>query len=560
MHRCVAAATKEVAITFRMRGADGSWRHVEQRLINLLDDADVQGLVVNLRDVTEQHELQQTLLRASVQDALTGLPNRTLLLDRIEQTIERERAGGPPYGLMFVNLDRLQGINDAFGHSVGDDVIKCVADTLFAGVRTADTVARYAGDEFAVLLSDVSDVVHAELTAQRIAESLNATMTTDGTSVRYSASIGLAYGPAPTAEALISSAVAAMTRAKEQGRGRFTVLGDRLQHRVRDRRQLGGDLAKAVAEEELAVHYQPIVALGTGRIAGFEALVRWPHPERGRVAPADFLPLAETLDLQVPIDEWVLREACRTAASWPHGSAGVVPVAVNVAPAHLTRPGFAAHIQRTLAAAGLQPEGLILEITETAVVADVGAAAHVLRTLTDAGVRIAIDDFGTGYSSMLQLRQLPFDRLKIDREFVRSLPRNQDDIAICASVISLASRLGVEPIAEGVETPEQAALLASLDCRFGQGFLWSPAVPADEAGRLLEGAAWQDQPARATPRPTMRGVTADPALTARVRSLHDTGASLHSIAAWLNSEGRRTPSGKRWHPATVARVLYRREE
>jgi EAL domain-containing protein (putative c-di-GMP-specific phosphodiesterase class I) len=236
--------------------------------------------------------------------------------------------------------------------------------------------------------------------------------------------------------------------------------GDR--DRVTESRLLGSELATAVAEERLAVQYQPIIDLTTGRIVSFEALVRWPHPERGLLAPGAFLPLAEALDLQAGIDEWVLREACRTATTWKPGRAGPITVAVNVAPAHLTSPGFAASVRSALDASGLPAQSLVLEVTETAVVTDLAAAEEVLRTLRTLGVAIAIDDFGTGYSSMLQLRQLPFDKLKIDREFVHRLPSNHDDVAICASVINLASRLRVRSIAEGIETHEQAAALRAL--------------------------------------------------------------------------------------------------
>jgi diguanylate cyclase (GGDEF)-like protein/PAS domain S-box-containing protein len=559
MQRLVVEAGRELLLAFRMRAEGRTWRHVEQRVINLLGDPDVQGLVANLRDVTPEYELQKTLEQRAIQDSLTGLPNRTLFMDRAQQAIEREQAGGPAYAMLFVNLDRLKAINDAFGHAVGDDVLKTVADTLCAIVRPADTVARYAGDEFAILLEDLADRDEAATTGQRVTAALNTALEHDGqASVRFSACVGLAYGPAPNAEALISAAEAATTRAKALGRGRLQVLEKCARDRVTESRTLGGELAAAVAAEQLAVHYQPIIDLTTGRIVSFEALVRWPHPERGLLAPGSFLPLADALDLQITIDEWVLREACRTAKTWGPGPNGPVTVAVNVAPAHLTSLGFADHVRTALAESGLPPSALVLEVTETAVVTDLVGAEEVLRALSDLGVAIAIDDFGTGYSSMLQLRQLPFDKLKIDREFVRRLPHNRDDIAICASVISLASRLRVRSIAEGIETQEQAAALRALGCGFGQGFLWSQAVEAPAARELLERSAWNTgsdfQLAQPPP-----GLDDDPALTERVRSLHESGDSLHTIAASLNADGLRTPSGRRWHPATVARLLYRPE-
>ncbi|MDT7537458.1 MAG: hypothetical protein QOI82_1043 [Actinomycetota bacterium] len=559
MHRLVVDGGREQLLEFRMRAEGRSWRHVEQRVINLLGDADVQGLVVNLRDVTEQQELQRSLERSTIQDALTGLPNRTLLMDRAQQAIEREQSGGPAYAMLFVDLDRLKAINDAFGHTIGDRVLKAVADTLCAVVRPADTVARYAGDEFAVLLEDVADSEEAEATGRRITAALNTAVEYDGNpAVRFSACVGLAYGPAANAEALISAAEAATSRAKALGRGRMQVLEKCDRDRVDEGRSLGSELTAAVADKQLAVHYQPIIDLTTGRIVSFEALVRWPHPERGMLTPASFLPLAEALDLQVGIDEWVLQEACRTATTWPAGPAGPITVAVNVAPAHLTSPGFAAGVRRALRDSGLNPKALALEVTETAVVTDLAAAEAVLRRLRRLGVAIAIDDFGTGYSSMLQLRQLPFDKLKIDREFVHRLPHNRDDIAICASVISLASRLRVRSIAEGIETQDQVAALRALGCGFGQGFLWSPAVDAAEAERLLARAPWDTGTALQLAEPrALPGLAEDPVLVERVRSLHESGLSLNTIAAKLNTEGHRTPNGRRWHSATIARMIYR---
>ncbi|MCW2571642.1 MAG: hypothetical protein JWO88_1700 [Frankiales bacterium] len=558
MHRFVFEAGRELSIGFRMRTDGRGWRHVEQRVINLLDDPDVTGLVASLRDVTEQYELQSTLRRAALEDNLTGLPNRSLLIDRVQQAIERERAGGPSYALMSVNLDRLKAINDAFGHAVGDQVLRRVADELCALVRPADTVARNAGDEFAVLLEDVDSWGDAEATAQRVTSVLNTTLESEGLpAVRFSACVGLAYGPSSSAEALISAAEAATSRAKELGRGRMSVLGDCDRDRVSARRALSAELTEAVTGERLLVHYQPIVELGTGAIVSFEALVRWPHPQQGLIPPGTFLPIADSLDLHVTIDEWVLREACLTARTWKPGVRGPISVAVNVAPAHLTSPGFADNVRRALAESGLAPSALVLEVTETAVVGDLAVAEEVLRALVELGVHISIDDFGTGYSSMLQLRQLPFDKLKIDREFVRRLPKNQDDIAICASVINLASRLGVRSIAEGIETQEQADALLALGCGFGQGFLWSPAVASDDARRLLDGEPWSAGSGFELAPPPRRDVDEDPRLTEQVRALHESGLSLASIAASLNRDGRRTSAGRRWHPATVARLIYR---
>jgi diguanylate cyclase (GGDEF)-like protein/PAS domain S-box-containing protein len=559
MRRLIAEGGSDLLAELRLKSATGEWRRVEQRVLNLLADPYVAGLVVNLRDVTERHELQTTLMRATLEDPLTRLPNRALLMDRIEHAIEGELAGGGEYSLMLVNVDRLAAINDAFGHTTGDDVLVAAADALCTLVRPSDTVARYAGDEFAILLTSAGDSIQASALAERVTTALNTELVRRGEpTVHYSACVGLAHGPAETAEALVSAAAAATARAKELGRGRLHVLEDTARDRVAENRNLAAELASAVATDQLTVHYQPIVDLRTGDIASFEALVRWNHPRRGVLQPHTFLPMAEALDLQVRIDEWVLNEACRTAKTWPCAERGPISVSVNVAPAHLTAPDFAASVVRALEASQLDPALLTLEVTETAVVADVARAQQVLTTLSELGVRVAIDDFGTGYSSMLQLRQLPFHKLKIDREFVLELPSSTDDTAICASVISLADKLKVDVIAEGIEEQQQAAVLLSLGCRYGQGFLWSAAVPAAETTPLIDDRPWAVPATAPVPRRSRARQlpSADPAVVEHARAMHEAGASLHTIAASLNRDHVPSSSGRRWHPSTVARLLF----
>ncbi|MDX6275035.1 MAG: hypothetical protein QOJ92_2245 [Frankiales bacterium] len=516
-------------------------------------------LSISLQDITALKALERKRLREALEDPLTQLPNRALLMDRIGQAVERELAGNEPYSLLFVNIDRLAAINDSFGHAAGDEVLRAVADTLCGLVRPGDTVARYAGDEFAVLICHPEDPHHAVAVAERAAAALNTTLLGAGwPELHYTASVGLAHGPADTAEALVSAASAAATRAKEFGRGRWHVLGDSARHQMAEQRALGAELTAAVAANGLSVHYQPIVDLRSGNVTAFEALVRWPHPRRGELAPHSFLPLAEALDLQIRIDEWVLREACATATTWPQGDLGPISVAVNVSPAHLTTPGFAAKVCETLRESGLDAGQLALEITETAVVADLALAADVLTTLSEIGVHVSIDDFGTGYSSMLQLRQLPFDKLKIDREFVRALPHSVDDLSICASVVSLASRLGVHAIAEGIEQETQVKALDALGCHYGQGFLWSGAVPASETHQMISATPWLRPTKAGDPRTAAKrnSPSSDPVVLQRARDLHESGASLNTIAASLNRAGSKTHGGLRWHAASVARLLF----
>ncbi|MDQ1701766.1 MAG: diguanylate cyclase, partial [Frankiaceae bacterium] len=502
--------------------------------------------------------LRATLQRDVLHDRLTGLPNRHLLMDRLERALDRQHSIGAPYALLVINLDGLRAINNNFGHAVGDQVLRMTADTLTALVRPADTVARYDGDRFAVLVHDAADHVELASLAERIVRSLATDLRVAGdVVVHVSACVGVASGPTCNADALLSSAEAATYRAKALGRGRVHVLEHHAQEQLNLQRMLAAELEAAIHNEQLTVHYQPVVQLDTGRVAGFEALARWPHPERGLIPPDVFLPLAASLDLLGELDAWVLERACRTAMTWPVTDGGRISVAVNVSSDNLVSPGFAANVQRTLAISGLPATSLVLEVTETAVVTDVDAAGKALRALSELGVSVSIDDFGTGYSSLLQLRQLPFDSLKIDREFVRGLPDSLDDIAICASALALAGRTGLRTVAEGVETPEQAAALVRLGCEFGQGFLWSPAVDAAAVLELLHTPDWAPASAsRELSLPSARGLTDDPSVLETARALQDNGASLSTIAARLNQTGVRTAAGRRWHTATVARLLY----
>jgi diguanylate cyclase (GGDEF)-like protein/PAS domain S-box-containing protein len=491
----VADDSPPESVQFRMRDLEGDWRFVEQRAMNLVQDSAVQGLVLNVTDVTGRRELERTLRQAVLHDRLTGLPNRTLTMDRLEQAVERSKLQEQHCALLLVDVDHFKAINDAYGQAGGDQVLRWAAAVLSAAVRPVDTVGRFGPDQFAILLDDASDRHENEALAERITAALNASVVLDdGSTVRLSACVGLAQDLSDAAtgaafagvEALVSAAEGALSRAKLRGRGQVAF------HDGVFERSLGAELAAAVAAEQLTVRYQPIVELRTGRITSFEALVRWRHPELGMVPPDTFLPIARALDLHETIDRWVLRQACSAARTWvAEPGADPTTVAVNVSADRLLSPGFVADVKDALATSTLPPYCLVLEVTETAVVTDRDLAAEVLGELCELGVRVAIDDFGTGYSSMLQLRQLPFATLKIDREFVRALPSSADDLAICATVINLATRLDVRSIAEGVETAEQAAALAALGCEYGQGFLWRPAIEADAALDLLRSEPWQ---------------------------------------------------------------------
>ena len=417
-------------------------------------------------------------------DPLAHLLARSALVARTQAAVD---LGGGTVAVLLVDVDGLAAINAAFGHPAGDEVLRAVAGTV---VQAADrhTVARWSGDELAVLLTGVEPDAARGL-ARRLANALRQVVDVPGCAdLPVSACVGLALGASGTADALLQAAEAATRQAKRAGRGQVHVLTHDSPGQGRQR-ALGTALTDALRDGGLRTHYQPIVDLLTGHVRGFEALVRWPHPQLGMLGPGAFLPVAEALDLLDAVDEHVLHEACASARAWADAGHPAT-ISVNVSPPHLTAPGFAAAVRQTLDRTRLTPGALVLEVTETAVVADIGRARRVLQDLRALGVRIALDDFGTGYSSLLQLRELPFDTVKIDRAFVAGLPDNPYDTAICASVLSLTERLGKRSVAEGVETLEQAGTVAGLGCTLGQGFLWSPAVDGERALDLLHRQPW----------------------------------------------------------------------
>ena len=467
---------------------------------------------------------------APVHDRLTGLPDRSVAMHRLEQVLAGGEDQEQRCALLLVDLDHFKAINEAYGQSAGDQVLRWAAAVLSDVVRPEDAVGRFGPDQFAVIVDDLPDSQAAQALGQRITTALNAgVVLEDGSTVRVSTCVGLAQDQTEAgssgAEALLSAAEGALSRAKLRGRGHYVCHDGAFEH------NLGAELAVAVAAEQLTVHYQPIVELRTGHITGFEALVRWPHPQLGLVPPDTFLPIARSLDLHESIDRWVLRQACAAARTWfDEPDARPTTVAVNVPADRLLSPGFVEDVREALATAGLPPYCLVLELTETTVVTDRAIAADVLDELRQLGIKVAIDDFGTGYSSMLRLRQLPFAKLKIDREFVQALPSSAEDLAICATVINLATRLDVRSIAEGVETSEQASALAALGCEYGQGFLWRPAVDADAALGLLGSEPWQA--CRRTP---------DHRLTPPAGRLRRESASLRRLAARLRHRSLARP-------------------
>jgi len=390
-------------------------------------------------------------------------------------------------GVLFLDLDHFKLINDSVGHASGDELLKHVAPRLTNAVRSVDTVARFSGDEFGVLLAEEVDERTATRVAERIAAALSAPFSIAGHEHFVAVSIGIALGSAgQRPEDLIRDADTAMYSAKRRGRGRYELFDQEMRARLSERIAVDNELRTAIARSELRLHYQPVVAVDSGRVVGAEALVRWLHPERGLLMPGQFIAVAEETGLIRPLGRWVLETACREAAGWQQEDPDARPIqlSVNVSVRQLT-PDFPDFVGRTLEAAEIQPACLSLELTEDLLIEDDAAVREVLTGLRTLGINLAVDDFGTGYSSMGYLRRLPFRTIKLDRLFVQNLVADGVDEAIVTAVIALGRALGMEVVAEGVESEEQLAIVRRLGCKFVQGYYFSPAVSAAEFSKLL---------------------------------------------------------------------------
>jgi diguanylate cyclase (GGDEF)-like protein/PAS domain S-box-containing protein len=420
-------------------------------------------------------------------DALTGLPNRALLADRFSQMIAQARRHAGTLGALFIDLDEFKMVNDTLGHAGGDELLKEVAVRLQACVRAGDTVARISGDEFAVVLADLARAEDAAIVAQKIIERLAAAVEIHGQEVFVTASVGIALFPTDgdDAEGLIGAADAAMYRAKESGRNAFQFFTAEINQRSRARAQLGHELRRALEREEFALAYQPKIRLADGEICGAEALLRWRHPERGIVSPAEFIPVLEETGLIVPAGEWVLRRACLDMRAWREAGLASGAVAVNLSARQFRLPDLDQRIKALVAEVGLDPRLLELEITESQLMQDPNHAIRVMRSLRDAGISIAIDDFGTGYSSLAYLTRFPLASLKIDRSFVSDVKKDAQDATIVRTIIEMAHTLGFTVVAEGIENEYQAQYLRSHGCEQGQGFLFARPMPAAEFRALV---------------------------------------------------------------------------
>jgi diguanylate cyclase (GGDEF)-like protein len=440
------------------------------------------GWVATHEDITEQRRYEAKIAHMAHHDALTDLPNRTLLNERLQVALSDAKRGDM-VAIHLLDLDLFKNVNDTLGHAAGDKLLKAVADRLRSMVRESDTVARMGGDEFALVQRSIEHPLEAAMLAERVIASLSQAYEVEGHQVVVGTSIGIAVGPTDGVDPdqLTRNADLALYRAKSAGRGAFAFFESGMDVQMQARRVLENDMRAALPAGQFELHYQPVLNLARNEIVGVEALVRWRHPERGIVSPGEFIPLAEEIGFIVPLGEWVIRNACATAAAWPSN----VKVAVNLSPAQFRSSGLVQVVMNALASSGLAPDRLELEITENILLQDGTATLATLHRLRELGVHIAMDDFGTGYSSLSYLRSFPFDKIKIDRSFVKDITVTTGSLSIVRAVAAMAKGLGMETTAEGVETQEQLETVKSEGCTEMQGFLLSRPLPAHEVEQLL---------------------------------------------------------------------------
>ena len=477
-----------------LRHRDGGLRQFEILHTNLLADEHVQGIVLNARDISERKAFEEQLAHQAFHDPVTNLPNRALFVERVRHAIGRARREQRELGVIFLDIDDFKTINDSLGHGAGDAALIDVAKRLSASIRTSDTAARFGGDEFVVLLEDLDSTQTAVDVAERVLEDLRRPLMVAGKELVVRGSIGISIlegTSAAGADELIRDADAAMYIAKRDGKGGYRLFEPEMHAGVLARLELRADLQRALENGQFELHYQPIVRLADGHVAGMEALLRWHHPERGLVVPGDFIPFAEETGLIVPIGRWVLREACRQAVSvqrqWSQsGAEGNLYMCVNLSVKQLQHSDVISDVEDALGESGLQPQLLTLEITESMLIDDPDIAVVKLKELRALGVRVAMDDFGTGYSSLSYLSRFPVDVIKMDRSFLRP-DTTREAIDLSSAVVALGSSLALEVVAEGIELDEQLSRLRDLGCELGQGFHFAHPMESAHLADYLAG-------------------------------------------------------------------------
>ena len=450
---------------------------------------DSASLIFQIQDISDRKRAEEQLMHEALHDALTGLPNRALFIDQVRKSLARwKRRKQSAFAILFIDLDGFKGINDVLGHLVGDQLLVEFSQRLSSTVRPGDTVARLGGDEFTILLDDLNDMNDAIVAVKRLVKTLKEPFHLPGRDLAVTASIGVALSADEYVDAdeLLRHSDVAMYRAKKLGKGRYEVFDRATSVRLERQSQIETDLGHAVEREELVLEYQPIVTLQTGKIAGFEALLRWQHPTLGLIPPPDFISVAEATGAIVPIGEWVLQEGCRQIREWQKACPQVPPlyVSINLSVKQLAQPDLVEQVAVAMHNAGLDPKNLTLEITESMLM-NAESAIRMLSHLHALGVGISVDDFGTGYSSLSYLHRLPISTLKIDRSFVSSMGQTKESYEIVRTVITLAQSLSLSIVAEGIETNDQLEKLSELNCQYGQGHFFSKALAAEWAASLL---------------------------------------------------------------------------